>query len=135
MTELGRPGILHRVSHRKTGLTLLDLLIVVVVIGIIAAIAIPKIAASKEKPYVDAMKADLRSLATYQSDFAADSAGRYFSGSASDSTELHGFRPSRNVSVTASAGAGSPSGWTATAKHSLTSTKCEMAATGAITCK
>ena len=43
----------------KKGFTLIELLIVVVIIGILAAIAIPKFANTKEKAYVASMKADL----------------------------------------------------------------------------
>ena len=70
-------------TRSKKGFTLIELLIVVVIIGILAAIAIPKFANTKEKAYVASMKADLRNLATYEESFAADSAGVYFSGNGS----------------------------------------------------
>ena len=51
-------------QSNKKGFTLIELLIVVVIIGILAAIAIPKFANTKEKAYLAAMKSDLRNLVT-----------------------------------------------------------------------
>jgi prepilin-type N-terminal cleavage/methylation domain-containing protein len=62
----------------RKGFTLIELLIVVVIIGILAAIAIPKFANTKSKAYVTAMKSDLRNLVSAQESFFSDSA-RYTS--------------------------------------------------------
>ena len=60
------------VSQR--GFTLVELLIVVVIIGLLATIAIPKFANTKEKAYIASMKSDLRNLATAEEAFFYDSA-------------------------------------------------------------
>jgi len=57
----------------RKGFTLIELLIVVVIIGILAAIAIPKFASTKNKAYVTAMKSDLRNLVSAQESFFSDS--------------------------------------------------------------
>jgi prepilin-type N-terminal cleavage/methylation domain-containing protein len=51
-------------SNRK-GFTLIELLIVVVIIGILAAIAIPKFANTKDKAKIASMKTDLRNFADF----------------------------------------------------------------------
>jgi prepilin-type N-terminal cleavage/methylation domain-containing protein len=56
----------------RKGFTLIELLIVVVIIGILAAIAIPKFANTKEKAIVSSMKSDLRNLVTAQEAFFSD---------------------------------------------------------------
>jgi type IV pilus assembly protein PilA len=57
----------------RKGFTLIELLIVVVIIGILAAIAIPKFANTKEKAYIASMKSDLRNLITAEEAYFADS--------------------------------------------------------------
>ena len=122
-------------GHRK-GFTLIEILMVVVVIGSLTAIAIPQYSASKKKAYEAAMQADLRILAVYEEQFAADNHGQYFSGTATPDFSLNGFTPSKDVTITSTAFniLGSRlSDWTAVARHPKTSQTCEMRG-GRITC-
>ena len=49
---------------RRAGFTLIELLIVLVIIGVLAAIAIPKFSQTREKAFMASMKSDLRNLAS-----------------------------------------------------------------------
>jgi prepilin-type N-terminal cleavage/methylation domain-containing protein len=120
-------------SANRKGFTLIELLIVVVIIGILAAIAIPKFANTKDKAYVAAMKSDLRNLATYEEQYAADNQGDYFGGTADSATPLQGFTPSSNVTIVVTDVAGPPPDWSAVATHSQSQKTCTMAI-GVITC-
>ena len=62
----------EEVMRNRKGFTLIELLIVVVIIGILAAIAIPKFANTKEKAVLASMKSDLRNLVTAQEAFFSD---------------------------------------------------------------
>src|SRR5260370_10129952 len=56
----------------RKGFTLIELLIVVVIIGILAAIAVPKFANTNAKAYIASMKSDLRHLVTPEEAYFAD---------------------------------------------------------------
>jgi type II secretion system protein G len=102
----------------KKGFTLIELLIVVVIIGILAAIAIPKFANTKEKAYLASMKSDLRNLATAQESYFADNQ------TYTTSTIAVNFSPSSGVTVTIPDAAGTK--WTATATHPATTKVCKI---------
>ncbi|HEX2209756.1 MAG TPA: prepilin-type N-terminal cleavage/methylation domain-containing protein [Longimicrobium sp.] len=103
-------------SNRK-GFTLIELLIVVVIIGILAAIAIPKFANTKEKAVVASMKSDLRNLVTAQEGFFSDNQDYAGSHAATQSNGTGGagvlaFTPSQGNVVTINYG--DAAGWGAT---------------------
>jgi prepilin-type N-terminal cleavage/methylation domain-containing protein len=93
----------------RKGFTLIELLIVVVIIGILAAIAIPKFANTKSKAYITAMKSDLRNLVTAEEAYFADSS-KY----TSTVTLLKFQNSTGTLAPTIAAGAGY---WTATNTH------------------
>jgi len=95
-------------SSRK-GFTLIELLIVVVIIGILAAIAIPKFANTKSKAYITAMKSDLRNLVTAEEAFFSDSS-KY----TSQLSDLKYQSSTGTIAPTITTGAGF---WTATNAH------------------
>src|SRR5438094_6898953 len=66
-------GLNGGIRMNRKGFTLIELLIVVVIIGILAAIAIPKFANTKAKAYIASMKSDLRNLVTAEEAYFADS--------------------------------------------------------------
>jgi prepilin-type N-terminal cleavage/methylation domain-containing protein len=112
-------------SNRK-GFTLIELLIVVVIIGILAAIAIPKFANTKEKAVVASMKSDLRNLVTAQEAFFSDNqdyASGTYVGDGTVYTQANGtggagtlaFTPSANTTVVLTYI--DAAGWSATATN------------------
>ncbi len=94
---------------RNAGFTLIELLIVVVIIGILAAIAIPKFSSTREKAFLASMKSDLRNLATLQ-DIYHNNNYSY----TTSATDL-GFVNSDGITVTISEATGQ--GWAATSEH------------------
>src|SRR5438067_6988204 len=95
----------------RTGFTLLELLIVVVIIGLLAAIAIPKFANTKGKAYAASLRSDLRNLSV------AEEAIFYDSTKYSTDTVAMRFRPSSGVIITIVVPP--TGGWVATATHPL----------------
>src|SRR5213075_373646 len=83
-------------KNNRKGFTLIELLIVVVIIGILAAIAIPKFANTKEKAYLASMKSDLRNMATAEEAFFSDST--YYT-TATTLVSRNGFKNSSGVGV------------------------------------
>lgn len=92
-------------SRTRKGFTLIELLIVVVIIGILAAIAIPKFADTKNKAYVTAMKSDLKNMVSAAEASYSDN---------NDYTKYTAPKGSSGVTLTFTGGA---AGWSATATH------------------
>lgn len=99
-------------SNRK-GFTLIELLIVVVIIGILAAIAIPKFANTKQKAVRSSMISDLRNLATAQEAFYADSSKYATTYGTTIGNGQVNFAPSQG-NVLSISSASDASGWAAT---------------------
>ena len=56
----------------RKGFTLIELLVVVVIIGLLAAIAIPKFSATKDKAKMASVRSDLRNTMTAEEAYLAD---------------------------------------------------------------
>src|SRR5436189_3284331 len=109
------PGRLVEMNHK--GFTLIGLLFVVVIIGILAAIAIPKFANTKEKAYLASMRWDLRNFVS--------AGGAYLAASVKYTTNL-GTAFATTSGVVGPTIATSADGWTAWVKHTTTTKTCAI---------
>jgi len=115
----------------RKGFTLIELLIVVVIIGILAAIAIPRFGETRQRAYTSAMQSDLNQVRTAQEMFYQDNAFSY----ASSIGDLEGqyFTGTDGVNITIVSG--DSDGWSATADHDASAVTCEYdSAVGEIIC-
>lgn len=100
--------------RNREGFTLIELLIVVVIIGILAAIALPKFGQTREAAYYTTLKADLNNLRSAEEMYYQTDGD--FSYTTTLGTSGLEFSPSRGVSITVTEATGI--GWAATATHS-----------------
>ena len=105
----------------RRGFTLIELLIVVVIIGILAAIAIPKFSSTKGKAYIATMKSDLKNLASAQESYYYDYSV-YYNGAIPNASLL--FSPTVNVTITMVSA--DVSGWSATSAYAGIANTCAV---------
>ncbi|HEX7123617.1 MAG TPA: prepilin-type N-terminal cleavage/methylation domain-containing protein [Gemmatimonadaceae bacterium] len=98
-------------SRFRRGFTLIELLIVVVIIGLLAAIAIPKFKGTKGKTYAATLKSDLRNLATAQE--------AYFYENNVYTTDLTALNVNLTQGITITWGTVNGQGWGASVTHPL----------------
>jgi prepilin-type N-terminal cleavage/methylation domain-containing protein len=103
--------MLPRLRHSRRGFTLIELLIVVVIIGVLAAIAVPKFRDTKGKSYAASLKSDLRNLATAQE--------AYFYENNVYSSSLPALNVSLTNGVTVTFGTATAAGWSALVTHPM----------------
>jgi type IV pilus assembly protein PilA len=94
---------------RRAGFTLIEVMVVVVILAILAAMAIPRFKNTKGKGHSAALRTDLRNLATAEESFFFSN-GRY-----STALDSLNFRGSPGVVVTVPEA--SNQGWSASVTH------------------
>jgi prepilin-type N-terminal cleavage/methylation domain-containing protein len=99
--------------NRTAGFTLIELMIVVVIIGILASIAIPKWETTKGKANTAALRSDLRNLAVAEES--------YFYEHQTYTDDLSALKVNITTNVALTFATATSTGWAATATHAVAS--------------
>ena len=114
-----RSTVLQRGGTRLGVVLLLLLPLGVIWIGIVAAVSIPKFAATKELAYQAAMKSDLRNLVVAQRSFLLSH--EEYAGTVEQLSDV--FQTTTGVTITI---ARTDYGWVGTATHRSTAARCQV---------
>lgn len=107
--------------RRVGGFTLIEMLIVIVIIGILASIAIPKFYRAKERSVIAKMRNDLRALAMAEEAYFNEHSTYYGGG-----LPAPGFMFTPSVGVVIALGGASQTGWAATSSSGATTATCAL---------
>ncbi|HSM34993.1 MAG TPA: prepilin-type N-terminal cleavage/methylation domain-containing protein [Longimicrobiales bacterium] len=100
-------------TRKRHGFTLIELLIVVVILGVLAALAIPKFSATRGRAQITAMMADLRNLSIAQDIYHEDPDNAFTYAAAV--ADLPDFGTSDGIAIAILEA--TPNGWSARATH------------------
>lgn len=115
-----RPQRLLR-SGQARGFTLIEVLVSLVVVGLLAAIAMPRLSATKGRGFLATMRSDLRNFAAHEESYFYDAS--VYTPDLAD-LQARGFRQSDGVDITIVEA--TVSGWSVTADHPLVAEQCAL---------